>query len=101
MSDQQLVTGLSLIISGYSQLRCGLSFYHWQMVISLAWFSTITHLATLIFLQKYRQKRKSIWYIRVLLMAGLGIMLAIGILPSGASFPHQLASKEGCRLRCF
>jgi hypothetical protein len=30
MSDLQIVTGVSILISGYAQLRCGLSTYHWQ-----------------------------------------------------------------------
>ncbi|KAL4962562.1 uncharacterized protein BDV14DRAFT_202717 [Aspergillus stella-maris] len=29
MSDLQLATGIAILISGYSQLRCGLSAYHW------------------------------------------------------------------------
>ena len=30
MSDHQIVTGISILISGYVQLRCGLSVFHWQ-----------------------------------------------------------------------
>lgn len=85
MSDQQLVTGLAILISGYSQLRCGLSFYHWQIITTLSWYSSITHIATLLFLRQYLQKNKFIWYLRVSLMAGLTVMLAIGILPTGSS----------------
>lgn len=38
MSDQQLVTGLAILISGFYQLKHELLFYHWQMITSLAWF---------------------------------------------------------------
>lgn len=85
MSDQQLVTGLAILISGYSELRCGLSFYHWQIITTLTWYSSITHIATLMFLRQYLRRNKYIWYVRALLMVGLAVMLAIGLLPTGSS----------------
>lgn len=88
MSDQQLVTGLSIIISGYFQLPCGLSFYHWQMITSLAWFSSATHLATMLFLKQYMRRNRYIWYARVALMTGLAIMLATGIVLTGIWNPE-------------
>ena len=33
LSDAQLVTGLAILISGYSQLNCGISAYHWQIMV--------------------------------------------------------------------
>jgi hypothetical protein len=35
-SDQQLVTGIGMLVSGYTQLHCSLSLYHWQIVVYLA-----------------------------------------------------------------
>lgn len=46
-SDQQVVTGIALLASGYAQLSSGISNYHWQMLVYLAWFSSLTHLSTL------------------------------------------------------
>ncbi|KAL5337453.1 hypothetical protein BJX70DRAFT_399589 [Aspergillus crustosus] len=83
MSDQQLVTGIAILISGYSQLSCGLSLYHWQIVTTLTWFSTITHLGTLPFLSQYLRQHRYIFYLRVFLIFGLAIMLAIALLPNG------------------
>jgi hypothetical protein len=85
MSDQQLVTGLSIVISGYSQLNCGISLYDWNMITKLAWFSSATHLATLLFLREYLRRNRGIWYMRVLLMTGLAVMLAVAIAPTGVS----------------
>lgn len=50
-SDQQLVTGIALLASGYAQLPYGLASYYWQIIIYLAWFSSLTHLTTLTFLR--------------------------------------------------
>ena len=46
-SDQQAATGIALLASGYAQLSSSISNYHWQMLVYLAWFSSLTHLTTL------------------------------------------------------
>lgn len=46
-SDQQAVTSIALLIGGISQFQYGLSSYHWQNIVNLAWFSSVTHLTTL------------------------------------------------------
>ncbi|KAH0840964.1 hypothetical protein FOPE_06436 [Fonsecaea pedrosoi] len=52
LSDQQLVTGLAILITGYSQ-RCEISGYHFVIIANLAWFSSTTHLSTLAILRYY------------------------------------------------
>lgn len=84
MSDQQLVTGLAIMISGYSQIWPGLSFYHWLIITNLVLFSCTTHLATLMCLQRYFQQHRYIWYARVILIIGLALMLMIGIIFTGS-----------------
>lgn len=76
MSDQQLVTGLAILISGFYQLKHGLTYYHWQMITNLAWFSSTTHLSSLMCLERYFQRNRVIWYARLLLMIGLISLLA-------------------------
>jgi len=46
-SDQQSITGISIAIGAFAQISSGISAYHWQTAVNLAWFSTITHLLTL------------------------------------------------------
>lgn len=83
MSDQQLVTGLAILISGFSQLHEGLLYYHWQVITDLAWFSSATHMSSLICLEQYFQRHRLIWYARLFLMTGLVVMLATAMLRSG------------------
>ena len=52
LSDQQLVTGLAVLIAGYTD-RCSRSFYHFQIIAVLGWFSSTTHLSTLAVLRTY------------------------------------------------
>lgn len=52
LSDQQLVTGLAILITAYYR-RCTISGYHFSLVAALAWFSSTTHLSTLAVLHPY------------------------------------------------
>jgi hypothetical protein len=82
MSDLQIVTGISILVSGYAQLRCGLSTYHWQVMVLLAWFSSLTHMSCLTFLRNflYNHPGQRIW--RLLGMLSIAIMLFVAMLPT-------------------
>lgn len=99
LSDQQLVTGLAILIAALTN-RCLISFYEFNIVISLAWFSSTTHLATLDVLQEYLVANPVIRNWRVLGMVSLMAMLLFGLLFQGAYFstsklPLQCAINEG------
>jgi hypothetical protein len=83
MSDLQILTGLSILISGYSQLRCGLSVYHWQILVYLTWFCSLTHLSCLTFLRNhlYNHRGERLW--RLIGMGALITMLIAALLPTG------------------
>lgn len=52
LSDQQLVTGLAILIAGYTD-RCSRSIYHFRIISALGWFSSTTHLSTVAVLRAY------------------------------------------------
>jgi arginine exporter protein ArgO len=83
MSDLQIVTGLSILISGFSQLHCGLSTYHWQVLVYLAWFSSLTHLCCLTFLRNYlfNHPGQRLW--RLVSMFVIVLMLVVALVPTG------------------
>lgn len=89
VSDLQLLSGLSLLISGFTQLPCGLSAYHWQKLVYLVWFASITHLACLTFLCRYfaKHKFKRLW--RLIAMSILIILLIVAMLPTGQFHFHR------------
>jgi hypothetical protein len=82
-SDVQVVTGIGILISGYTQIPQGLSLYHWQIVVYLAWFSSLSHLTTLTVLRKFfrDQPRLAAW--RVFFMGFIILLLGIGLVPTG------------------
>jgi hypothetical protein len=82
-SDQQLATGFSVLIAGYSQLQIGISSYHWVLVCNLAWFSSITHLITLTSLRSDTTLRKEFKWARIVLMGLLNVFLIVTITPTG------------------
>ncbi|KAF5009952.1 hypothetical protein FDECE_3859 [Fusarium decemcellulare] len=73
LSDQQLVTGMAILVSGIAHQR-DLSGYEYCIMVTLAWFSSTTHLATLHALRTYLRGQKVIRTIRV---CGMGCVLIL------------------------
>ncbi|ORY17315.1 hypothetical protein BCR34DRAFT_597106 [Clohesyomyces aquaticus] len=83
MSDLQLFTGFAIIISGFSQLHCGISSWHWNRLVYVAWFASITHFACLTSLRGYLHHHKlgRLW--RSFVMSILIILITIALVPTG------------------
>ena len=82
-SDLQMVTGISLAVSGYSQIHCQLAIYDAQMIIDLVWFSFITHLATLTSLRRYFRERPALRLWRIICMGMTFAMLSYALIFTG------------------
>lgn len=100
-SDLQVVTGIAILISGYTQLRCGLPAYHWQLVVDLAWFSAITHLTTLTCLRRYFQFRPAPRILRLMGMGVTAVMLTIALGSTGYWNNWESQLKLGYPAQCF
>jgi hypothetical protein len=83
MSDLQLITGTSILISGYAQLRCGIRAFHWQIIVLLAWFSSVTHLSCLTFLRNHLYNRPAERECRLAAMGLMLLMLLVATIPTG------------------
>ena len=83
-SDQQIITGIALLTSGFSQLRSGLAVYYWQLTVDLAWFSSITHLTTLTCLRYYFQERQGLKVLRLMCIAVTAGMLGCALASTGS-----------------
>ena len=88
-SDQQIVTGLSILAAGYAK-RCTINVYHWQVVVYLAWMSSGTHLITLSVLRTYLREKHILRAVRVAGMLVLFVMLCIAILPTGSQTYYSI-----------
>ena len=80
--DTQVITSVAILVSGYVQLPCGLSAYHWQTIVDLAWFSALTHLATLTSLRQYFRSRPTMAILRIIFMGMTLILLGAALLPT-------------------
>lgn len=79
-----------MIVGGLSQLQSGIQIYHWESIVNLAWFSTMTHLLTLTILRDEVRLNKPIKLFRIL---GMGILLALliyAIIPIGFIYNSPL-----------
>ena len=86
-SDQQLITlhyitGTGILGSGFSQLSCGISSYHWQIIVYLAWFSSLTHLTTMTFMRQYFRNNPLLRFLRILFMLVLVLLLIAAPIPT-------------------
>lgn len=77
LGDSQVVTGVSILVSGYVQLACGLQYYHWLIVVDFAFSSSVTHLTTLTCSRSYLQKRPAIRIWRLVCMSVTAVLLAV------------------------
>lgn len=96
LSDQQLVTGLAVLIAGYTN-RCSRSFYHFQIIAVLGWFSSTTHLSTLAVLRGYLMDHPRVrdWRVTAMLVIfGLLVVSQAGTFsPNDSSLPMQCVFK--------
>ncbi|KAK4164070.1 hypothetical protein QBC43DRAFT_353749 [Cladorrhinum sp. PSN259] len=82
MCDIQILTGLGILLSGYIDLFCFISAYHWQLIVYLAWFSNLTHMACLVALRGYLHLHQRERNLRLIFMTLLWLGLVPAILPT-------------------
>lgn len=85
LADTQVISGFAILISGYASLHCGLQAYHWQIIVYLAWFSSMTHLASLTILRQRLHDWHGMRLWRLLAMSVLAVMLIVALV-STANF---------------
>jgi hypothetical protein len=99
LSDVQLFSSLSILIIAFVR-HCQISNYHLNIVCDLAWFSCITHLVSLIVLQKYWKEQSTglVLNIRIILMLCVVAFLTVALIWAP---PHDpLAGSGGCPAQC-
>lgn len=83
LGDTQIITSVAILLSGYVQLPCGLSTYHWEIIVDLAWFSALTHLTALTSLRHYFRRRPAMALWRVVFMGITLVLLGSALYPAG------------------
>ena len=75
-SDQQLVTGIAILIAGFMK-SCSTDMHHFEIVAALAWFSAVTHVASLQLSKNYLIKHTTVRNIRVVVLLMFLVLLLI------------------------
>lgn len=94
MASLQIFSGIAILISGYATLKCGLSNYHWQILVYLAWFSSVTHLTALTFLRNFLYNHPSQRFWRLVAMFLFLCMLIVAIVSTGTDDFYQIPGEE-------
>jgi hypothetical protein len=82
-SDQQLLTGLGILIAGFFQAWAhDLDVYHWNFVIYLAWLSSTVHLMTLAFLRDRFNNQNLFRNVRLCLMLLIFALIIVALTPT-------------------
>jgi hypothetical protein len=85
-SDQQILTGISLLVAGITQIPYGFPIYYWERLVNLAWLSAITHVVTLTSLRtshSWGLFNLRVRIMRAVLMGILIVMIAAAMWPVG------------------
>ncbi|KAK3358008.1 hypothetical protein B0T25DRAFT_450934 [Lasiosphaeria hispida] len=82
--DIQMLTGVGIIVSAYASLGNGISAYHWQIAVFLAWSANLTHQTGLTFLRKYlnEPRRRPERNFRLSIMTVLFLLLLAAMTPT-------------------
>ena len=81
-SDQQIVTGIAILIAGFARFWTAMNVYHFQMVIYLAWMSSSTHLSALTMLSGFLRERRLLLAWRIVGMLCLFALLLVAMIPT-------------------
>jgi hypothetical protein len=86
LCDIQLMTGVGILLSAYSTLYTrdgggGITAYHWQIAVYLAWLSNLTHTTGLTFLRKYLARHKTELRWRTVSMTVLFLLVFVSLQP--------------------
>ena len=90
LSDQQLITGLAILVALYAK-TCSISVFSFQVAVSLAYFSCCIHISTLTVLRDYFMKKQNrlLRNIRIAVMILLATILVISLFLSQSGTFHQ------------
>nr|POE80005.1 hypothetical protein CFP56_08071 [Quercus suber] len=81
-SDQQIITGIGILLAGHCNIGSGLSAYQWQIITYLAWMSSNVHLTTLTLLREWLQLNTVLRRWRVTGMVILMVLLFCALIPT-------------------
>lgn len=90
LADQQLVTGLALMVGGYVKLHAKMHSAHFWLIVYMCCLSSSSHIACIVTLRKYMEDHPVTSYLRICLVVIFAVMLVTSIIIAGAVGPSLL-----------
>ncbi|KAH0404898.1 hypothetical protein KCU89_g661, partial [Aureobasidium melanogenum] len=94
-SDQQIMTGIAILVAGFVGLAGVMDVYHFQIVIMLAWMSSSVNLTALTVLGRYFEEHKAVFMWRLAGMLVLLILLLVALVPTASIHWAMWLTEEG------
>ena len=91
LADQQLLTGLAILVAGYIKESENLAGAHFTLIVYMSFLSSSTHLASIITLRKYLQKHPITSNLRICLVLIFACALIISTVLASAFGPFLFA----------
>ncbi|GAM84762.1 hypothetical protein ANO11243_027630 [Dothideomycetidae sp. 11243] len=86
LSDQQLVTGIAIMIAGFiGMFRDNMMVYHFQIVIYLGWMASSVHLSALTMLSGFLPRHSPLMWWRLAGMTVLLVLLSFALVPTASA----------------
>lgn len=82
MCDIQVITGISILMSGFISMDERLAAHHWEVIVYIAWFSCMTNFSGLVILRDYLHIHPLQRYTRVFFTFILVVMLLVAMVPT-------------------
>ena len=87
LADQQLLTGLALMVAGYVKQGTNLRQAHFTLIVYMCCLSSSSHLASIITLRKYLEEHPLTSIVRICLVVVFAVALFVSIVLNGAFGP--------------
>ncbi|KAF4550757.1 Hypothetical protein D9617_16g015470 [Elsinoe fawcettii] len=81
LSDQQLVTGIAILVAALVNMR-DISSFHYSFSLQLAWLSSNVHLSAMLILREYLRKHPRYMKLRLGGMIMLFLLLMVALIPT-------------------
>lgn len=87
LADQQLVTGFSLMLTGWIVYSYDLESAHFALIVYLSCLSSSSHLAAIVTLRKYFEENQTLALFRIAIISVFALLLSVSISMTSAFGP--------------
>lgn len=97
LADQQLVTGFSLMLTGWIVYHDALDGAHFALIVYLSCLSSTSHLAAIVTLRKFFEQNQALALFRITIISLFAVLLSVSITLTSAFGPFCCCDGQNLR----